>query len=354
MKRLLLLPLSLVLLSLGVPGTDPVILTTTGKQPKLGMNAQGVMQLVYGNENAIYFTQASGVSTAFGKPQAVGSLPAGLMLGMGRGPQLASANNTTLIAAVDKLGNLFSWRAARNGKGWEGPVRINDVDTIAKEGFVALVPGKGNQFFAFWNDLRTGNNQIYGALSPDGGKTWEKSKLVYSSPDTTICECCKVSAASDRQGKLYVMWRNQLDGYRDMYLLPLNEKLEPTAAAAKLGSGSWKLDGCPMDGGNLSVDAQGKVTTAWMREGKVFVSGPGEPEQLIGPGRNPVATTHKNGRMVVWNTREEVLLLTHAAEKPVSLGKGSYPQVSSNGDGTRVMACWEGDKGGILCKTLLE
>jgi hypothetical protein len=276
------------------------------------------------------------------------------MLGMGRGPQLATAGTTTLIAAVDKQGNLFSWRTGRNGKAWEGPVRINDADTVAKEGFVALVPGKGNRFFAFWNDLRTGNNQIYGALSADGGKTWEKSKRVYSSLDSTICECCKVSAASDRQGRLYVMWRNQLAGYRDMYLLPLNEQLEPTAAAAKLGSGTWKLEGCPMDGGNLSVDAQGKVTTAWMREGKVFVSRPGEPEQLIGPGRNPVATVHPQGRVVAWNTREEVLLLTGAAEKPVSLGKGSYPQVALHGDGTRVVACWEGDKGEILYQTLPE
>jgi hypothetical protein len=109
-----------------------------------------------------------------------------------------------------------------------------------------------------------------------------------------------------------------------------------------------------MDGGNLSVDAQGKVTTAWMREGKVFVSRPGEPEQLIGPGRNPVATVHPQGRVVAWNTREEVLLLTGAAEKPVSLGKGSYPQVALNGDGTRILACWEGDRGEILYQTLPE
>jgi hypothetical protein len=330
------------------------VLTSAGKQPKFGVNAQGVMQLVYGNENTVYCSQASPDAATFGEPQAVGSLPGGLMLGMGRGPQLATARTTTVIAAVDKQGNLFSWRAGGNGRGWEGPVRINDVDTVAKEGFVALVPGKGDQFFAFWNDLRTGNNQIYGALSPDGGKTWEKSKLVYSSPDTTICECCKVSAASDRRGKLYIMWRNQLNGYRDMYMLPLNEKLEPTATAAKLGSGTWKLDGCPMDGGNLSVDAQGKVMTAWMREGKVFVSRPGEPEQLIGTGRNPVAVIRQNQPMVLWNTREEVLLLTKTAEKPTSLGKGSYPQVSLNGDGTRMMACWEGDKGEILYKMLLE
>ncbi len=82
-----------------------------------------------------------------------------------------------------------------------------------------------------------------------------------------------------------------------------------------------------------------------MREGKVFVSRPAEPERLIAPGRNPVATTYHNGRMVVWNTREKVLLLTNTAEKPISMGNGSYPQVSLNGDGTRVMACWEGNKG---------
>ena len=70
---------------------------------------------------------------------------------------------------------------------------MNDPDTTAKEGLMALSADKEN-VFAVWLDLR-GNkrNKIYGAKSIDGGKTWSKNIMIYTSPDTTVCECCKPS-----------------------------------------------------------------------------------------------------------------------------------------------------------------
>ena len=35
--------------------------------------------------------------------------------------------------------------------------------------------------------------KIYLSSSEDGGKSWSKSRLVYRSPEGSVCECCKPS-----------------------------------------------------------------------------------------------------------------------------------------------------------------
>jgi hypothetical protein len=49
--------------------------------------------------------------------------------------------------------------------------------------------------FAAWLDLRDKHNKIFSAKSIDGGHAWSKNIMVYASPDTTVCECCKPSVA---------------------------------------------------------------------------------------------------------------------------------------------------------------
>ncbi|MEJ7682118.1 MAG: sialidase family protein [Segetibacter sp.] len=91
---------------------------------------------------------------------------------------------------------------------------------------------------------------VYGAKSVDGGKTWSKNILVYESPDSTVCECCKPSVTM-KGNNVYVMFRNWLNGSRDLYVIKSSDGGKSFAQAQKLGKGSWKLNGCPMDGGGL-------------------------------------------------------------------------------------------------------
>jgi hypothetical protein len=337
------------LLTAADKASSQFVLADKGKQPKAVMDKDGIINIVYGNEEAVYFQQSKDKAKTFTPSTHVASLPNGLMLGMGRGPQIATSSDYIVISAVDEKGNIFSWRKANNKENWEDPILINDIDTVAKEGFVALAAGHNNYFYAVWNDLRSKNNQIYGAVSTDGGKTWGKNKLLYSSPDTTICECCKVSMAFDKQSnKVHVMWRNQLNGYRDMFIVSLDQNLEQQTQPAKLGKGTWKLDGCPMDGGNLMVSHGGKILTAWMREGKVYASEPGKEEVFIEAGRNPVIGSNKAGNIILWNTKSEIMALFPKRKSPVSIGKGAYPSIVSSID--IIVAFWEGVDGKVVAK----
>jgi hypothetical protein len=85
--------------------------------------------------------------------------------------------------------------------------------------------------------------------------TWSKNLMIYESPAGTICECCHPSAAIDSEGQVLVMWRNWLAGSRDMYLVRSRDGLT-FSKPEKLGSGTWKLNACPMDGGGLAASQE--------------------------------------------------------------------------------------------------
>jgi hypothetical protein len=272
------------------------------------------------------------------------------MLGMGRGPQIASTGNHTVITAVNEKGNIYSWKLNTNSQKWEGPSRINDADTVAKEGFVAITKGKGNDIYAVWNDLRSSNNQIYGSVSTNGGISWGKNKLIYASPDTTICECCKISIVYDHADKVYVMWRNQLNGFRDMYLIALEDGMRKISSPVKLGNGTWKLKGCPMDGGNLYSDEKGGITTTWRREGDIFLCEPGKEEVKLGKGKTPVVTKNKLGTQVLWSDNNEILSFSSTSKDVHVVGKGRYPGIISQEGLT--LAFWETENKDIVVKRL--
>lgn len=72
-------------------------------------------------------------------------------------------------------------------------------------------------------------------------------------------------------------------GNRDMYLAESRDGVAFTSAR-KLGTSSWALDACPMDGGAISFSPDG-VVSAWRRQGEVFLATDRIPEQRLGAGR---------------------------------------------------------------------
>jgi len=174
---------------------------------------------------------------------------------------------------------------------------------------------------------------------------------VYESPSGTICQCCHPSAAIDAKGEIHVMWRNALDGNRNMYVANSIDGGATFVNAAKLGAGSWKLDACPMDGGGLAVNKQGKLVSVWRRESEVFLAEPGSPEQRIEAGKDAAIAIGTNGVYTVWTHNGAIRARIPGKPEPVVLAPmGSFPQLVAVPDGP-VIAAWE-DGGQIAWKTL--
>lgn len=257
-------------------------------------------------------------------------------LGMTRGPQLASSKDYSIVTAMDKKGNIHSFQLNHKSNKWTKIKNINDVEASAPEGLMSIAADESNHFYAVWLDLRDDrkNNICFSTLKGNSG--WSKNKFIYKSPESHVCECCKPSIAV-KNNNISIMFRNWLNGSRDLYLTTSSDMGMNFSDAQKLGNGTWKLKGCPMDGGRLSIDLKNNIHTIWQREGQIFYANPGQQEMLIGEGRS----CGINGNVINWEKGSE-LIVKRMEGKQYKLGEGTALKTQEFKDKT-ILAVWEKD-----------
>lgn len=318
----------------------------SGQMPNLAKDYSGNVHLVYGSGDSILYSYSSNNGKSFSSPSLIAIVPE-LAASHMRGPQIATTSNGLVVTACNNMGNIFSFTKDQSGT-WSQATRVNDVDTIAKENLMAL-SADGNAAFAVWLDLRDGHNKIYGARSTDGGKSWSKNMLVYASLDTTVCECCKPSVAV--KGKdVFVMFRNWLNGNRDLYLIQSTDGGNTFGQAQKLGNGSWALNGCPMDGGGLVINKNENVETVWNRKGTIYACEPGKEEKKLGEGKNCTMESVNGKNIYAWVEGGNIIVLKPQGMKK-NLGKGQLPVLKAVNN-EHILCVWENDK--QIHKSVLE
>jgi hypothetical protein len=328
-----MLPLLFVLAAQLQPGNG----SPEFRQPQLAVGQDQVV-LTFGSGSAIYFASSTDGGRKFSSPVKVAD-PGTLALGHHRGPRVNLLPGVIVISAVVEGGKLALWRSIDRGKTWTRTGSVTDVIGAAREGFHAMASDQQGNLFAAWLDSRASETRLYGALSKDGGVTWSPNIQLYSSPDGTVCQCCAPSVAMDENGAIWVMFRNVLDGDRDLYLLHSTDGIA-FGPAQRLGLGSWPLDACPMDGGGLVTD-QGHVISAWRREDDLFLTEPGHPEYRMGQGKDVAVTVSPKGTYVMWSGVKGLRLWKTGVETSSAIGReGSYPVLVTLPDGV-VLGAWE-------------
>jgi hypothetical protein len=312
------------------------------KQPQIAVAGNSVA-LTYGVGNSVYFARSENSGSTFSKPVKVGD-GGYLALGNHRGPRVAMAGTTLVITAITgasrgKDGDLISWRSTDAGATWSPGVRVSGVPGAAREGLHGMAASSDGSVWVVWLDLRAGAMRLYGALSKDAGRTWAEAREIYNSPDGHICECCHPTAFIGPKGELYAMWRNWLGGSRDMYYGISSDG--KAWDVKKLGQGTWPLNACPMDGGGLALDAQGRVQSAWRRDGAVFLAAAGSKEVELGKGKNVTLAIGKAGPYAAWQDGHSILVKKPGAGRPTLAGTGMFPVLASSGE--TVYAAWEHD-----------
>jgi hypothetical protein len=179
---------------------------------------------------------------------------------------------------------------------------------------------------------------LYGASSTDGGVTWSKNVKLYESPDGTICQCCHPTASYNDAGTLEVMWRNCLEGARDFYLIRSNDAGQTFGKAEKLGEGTWKINACPMDGGDLTHVA-GKTVSVWRRTEDIFTAEPGKPEVKVGPGHD-VSAASTGGKLYLLYIREGKALLWSDGKTQQIGEDATFPTLTALPSG-QLLGAWE-------------
>ncbi len=341
--------------ALDCSASNPVVIasghgTQTPKQPQAAVGDDGSVHLVYGIGDAVQYCQSLDEGSTFAKSRQAFRVP-NMSLGMRRGPRIVKTKAAVVVTAIGgpigkgRDGDVLAWRSADDGQSWQGPVRVNDMADSAREGLHAMASSADGSIWCVWLDLRDKKSEIYATMSKDGGATWEPNKCVYRSPDGSVCECCHPSVMVDGDS-VHVMFRNSLGGNRDMYVTSSTDSGKSFSEARKLGSGTWQLDACPMDGGMLAAGPKGALATVWRRDENVYTaSGNGSPEILLGPGQQPWIAATAKGLVVVWTVGREgdLLVQNSVSGQPQKLdGAARDPMIasSSSGEGPAIV-CWE-------------
>lgn len=180
--------------------------------------------------------------------------------------------------------------------------------------------------------------RIYSSASTDGGATWTPNTEVYASPGGAVCTCCHPSLVVDLSGNMAIMFRNDLDGQRDMYLKVGRQP------ARKLGTGHWTLSACPMDGGGVARSAEGRLLTVWRREQTVFEAAPGATERPLGEGKDAVVAFAGEEPIVAW-TAPSGIVLRRGDEGSPSLADvaGGFAALVGLADRSAVLAWQRGE-----------
>jgi len=352
-----MLPAALLCLAAGLQAAQPVRVNdpadAAAKQPQAAVDESGRVYVAYGVGDTVKCAVSVDSGQSF-QSSAVGS-PGLISLGMRRGPRIAATGGSVVVSAIGgetgkgRDGDVVAWRSTDQGKTWAQPVQVNSVKGSAREGLHAMAAGPNGLVFCVWLDLRNKRTELFGARSTNGGQTWEADRLIYQSPDRSICECCHPSVVISAEGTIHVMWRNSVKGARDMYLATSTDGGQSFPQARKLGRGTWALNACPMDGGAVAVGPGDQVETIWMRAGSIFTAQPGADEKRLGKGVQGWAASGHDGTYKLWleGRNGRLMLCPPGSDSATPLAEQANDPVIAAAPGGKgpVVAVWESKAG---------
>jgi hypothetical protein len=310
-------------------------------QPQVTVAPDQKIYVTFGRGDRIYCASSVDDARTFLPPQEVAQLPK-LALGMRRGPRIVASDKQITISAIShEDGNLYAWTSADAGKTWSRGTRINSVTNAAREGLHGMAGDQRGNLFAVWLDLRNGGTQLWGAASRDGGRSWGNNVLIYQSPDGHICECCHPSVEVTANGHIRVMWRNWLNGSRDLYTASCDGE-QAFSPATKLGRGTWPLNACPMDGGALAGP-----WSVWRRESTIYYTDGGPGEHQLGPGKQPVVVSGTTGPSFVWEDSSRLMFKRELALPVMLAPNAAFPAMAIATTAHVPIVVWESSANGV-------
>lgn len=193
-------------------------------------------------------------------------------------PKIVALNDGGLIASYttrpekQMIGTIFTARSIDGGRSFSAPQAM-----LAEGGqrFEAFAVSPKGRIYAGWLDkthalkAKAEGREFAGsgvafATSDDGGATFRGKSILMDH----ACECCKMSAAIDRDGQAVFAWRQVFeDGARDHYAARLSAD-GGTLSGGRVSDDNWVINACPHQGPSIAIDRAGVWHLAWFTKGK--------------------------------------------------------------------------------------
>jgi hypothetical protein len=228
---------------------------------------------------SVYVAASSDGGRSFAPPATIATIGDGTIDSHGDArPKVVALNDGGLIASYttrpDKqmIGTIFTARSTDGGKTFSPPQAMLSEGGQRFEAFTVSPKGR---IYAGWLDkthalkAKAEGREFAGsgvafATSDDGGATFKGKSILMDH----ACECCKMSAAIDRDGQAVFAWRQVFeDGARDHYAARLSAD-GATLSGGRVSDDNWVINACPHQGPSLAIDRAGVWHLAWFTKGK--------------------------------------------------------------------------------------
>jgi hypothetical protein len=311
-------------------------------------DAEGTIHLLCNSPDGPTYVRSSNNGKTFEVPIPVvdeGSRKAGLVfegwdmaVGKGNRVHVAMGTNAWKLKLPEKEWGFYYTSLDPGAKAF-APVR--NINGTPSEGFSLAADDKGN-VTACWL-----SGKLYANVSRDGGTTF--GPRVEIDPSYDPCNCCTTSAAFGADGRLAVLYREETNNERDMWMA-LWDQGRKKVSRTRISTTLWKIDACPMTYYTVSR-SEGGYTAVWPTRGSIYFARLDPKGDLLPPGevKTPGTAGMRTGMvalnapggstLVAWRQDDSVKWQLYDAEGRPS---GSVGSAKSAGTGVAGLV----DKGG--------
>lgn len=209
------------------------------------------------------------------------------------------------------------------GKTFTKPVTVNDDNLLTGHSFNEILVTDEGDISITWLDsrlahqLRLQGKKTNGSALYLGKANYRKNEINFSNKQlaNNTCVCCRIAMDYNSHGELAVFWRHIYgDNIREFALLTLTENEGAQLAPYQISYDHWKINGCPHQGGAISINGNNRYHMVWFNQGDVgkgifYASSDDQGRSLTKPisvgmqsaqAAHPHMNTNGNNIDIVW------------------------------------------------------
>jgi len=205
----------------------------------------------------------------------------------------ARNENRPKIAFDNNWGVYLSWAMPRDkkytadirfsfssdyGKSFSSPITINDDGLLTGHSFNEMIVNEQGDVSIVWLDGRLKQSKkpsqgsaifmatanMKNAQTDFSNQVIDNQSFVNKELVNGTCVCCRLAIDYNHKGNLAILWRHIYgDNIREFAITTLNEQKIPY----QVSYDHWKINGCPHQGGALSIDDNNRYHLVWFNQG---------------------------------------------------------------------------------------
>lgn len=168
----------------------------------------------------------------------------------------------------------FSY-SSDNGFTFREPVTVNNDGIVTGHSFNEMIVSPTGDVSIVWLDSRYTYQQRKAGKTTNGSELYlakgnprENSTFSNEALARGTCVCCRIAIDLDDKGNLAIFWRHIFgDNIREFALVTLDKARPELRKVNQISDDHWHIEGCPHQGGGISIDAQNRYHLIWYNQG---------------------------------------------------------------------------------------